>query len=46
MSILWDKQTPVLGLLVISHLVFKARAGRLIQSWQRCMCYTFPEMYL
>ena len=38
--------TPVFGLLVMSPLGFKARVGSLICTWQRCICYTFPEIHL
>ena len=37
---------PLFGLLVTSPLGFKARVGSLIQTLQRCMWYTFPEIYL
>ena len=41
-SFLWGYWYPFLALLV----TFQARVGSLIRTWQRCMCYMFPEIYL
>ena len=42
----WGHWYPCFGLLVMSPLGFKARVGRLIQTLQRHMWYTFPEIHL
>ena len=41
-SFLWGYWYPFLALLV----TFQARVGSLIRTWQSCMCYMFPEIYL
>ena len=45
-SFLWGRWYPCFGLLVTSPLGFKARVGSLIHTWQRHMCYMFPEIHL
>ena len=37
---------PCFELLVMSFLGSKARVGSLICTWQRYMCYTFPEIHV
>ena len=45
-SFLWGHWYPCSGLLVTSHLGFKARVGSLICTWWRGTFYTFPEIHL
>ena len=40
-SFLWGHWYSCFGLLVTSHLAFKARVGSLIPTWQRHTCNTF-----
>ena len=45
-AFLWSHWYPWFGLLLTSPWGFKARGGSLILTWQRCICYKFPEIHL
>ena len=43
---MWGRWYPCFGLLMKSHLVFKAGIGTLIHIWWWCMCCIFPDIHL